>query len=120
MKIVYSLKIFVDHTLKSKRKDSENAETLRGFIYPEHLRSVHRDVSSKFYLDRKTYEMGTYPVYPAGGAYIASSSMVYLLLRLMRKYELFSFPFEGRQSLKIFSISAFQMYQMVYCSVKKI
>ena len=52
-------------------------------------------MASKFYLDKRTYELGTYPIYPAGGAYVASSSMVYLLLRLMRKYELFSFPFEG-------------------------
>ena len=42
----------------------------------------------------KTYKSGVYPIYPAGGAYIASTSMVYLLLKLMRKFSLHSFPFE--------------------------
>ena len=42
----------------------------------------------------KTCKSGVYPIYPAGGAYIASTSMIYLLLKLMRKFSLHSFPFE--------------------------
>lgn len=84
--------IFEDYIMSIT--DGETTQSLRGFIYPERLRQVHRSPLSKFYLSRETYNSGVYPIYPAGGAYMASTPMIYLLLKLMRQYEMYSFPFE--------------------------
>jgi len=49
--------------------------SISGFVYPQDLRVPIRDPDSQFYLPKSVYPKDTFPMYPAGGAYVMSNNL---------------------------------------------